>query len=94
VIKDGETGPVFACEAAVAGTTTGLTIEVVGASVCEGDANGDNQVDPLDVGYVQSRFGCPVGTGDADCDAADQNADGVVDPLDAGFVLARFGACP
>ncbi len=60
---------------------------------CEGDANGDGLVDPLDSGYVLARFGCFVGTGDADCDAADQNCDGGVDPLDVGFVLARFGAC-
>ena len=48
----------------------------------------------LDSGYVLARFGCSVGTGDADCDAADANADGAVDPLDVGFVLARFGDCP
>jgi len=61
---------------------------------CEGDANGDGTVDPLDAGYVSARFGCEVGTGDAGCDAADGNGDGLVDPLDAGFVLARFGPCP
>jgi len=61
---------------------------------CEGDANGDGAVDPLDSGYVLARFGCPVGEGDPSCDAADQNGDGAVDPLDSGFVLARFGKCP
>ena len=61
---------------------------------CEGDANGDGTVDPLDLGYVLARFGCPVGTGDPDCDAADVNGDGDVNPLDSGFVLARFGDCP
>ena len=61
---------------------------------CEGDVNGDGLVDPLDVGFVLARFGCPVGTGDSSCDTADQNGDGVVDPLDSGFVLARFGKCP
>lgn len=60
---------------------------------CEGDANGDGVVDPLDSGYVLSRFGCDVGGGDADCDAADVNGSGAVDPLDAGYVLARFGDC-
>ena len=60
---------------------------------CEGDANGDGTVDPLDTGYVLARFGCSVGTGDADCDAADVNTDGGVDPLDSGYVLARFGEC-
>ena len=62
-------------------------------SACEGDANGDGTVDPLDAGFVLARFGCPVGTGDANCDAADQNGDGAVDPLDSGYVLARFGTC-
>ena len=61
---------------------------------CEGDANCDGFVDPLDSGFVLARFGCPVGTGDPDCDAADQNGDGNVNPLDSGFVLARFGTCP
>ena len=61
---------------------------------CEGDANGDGTVDPLDSGFVLARFGCDVGVGDPDCDAADQNADGEVNPLDSGFVLARFGDCP
>ena len=60
---------------------------------CPGDANGDGTVDPLDSGFVLARFGCDVGTGDPDCDAADQNGDGAVDPLDSGFVLARFGEC-
>lgn len=60
---------------------------------CEGDANGDGVVDPLDSGFVLTRFGCPVGEGDPDCDAADQNGDAIVDPLDIGFILARFGEC-
>ena len=60
---------------------------------CDGDANGDGTVDPLDSGYVLARFGCPVGTGDSGCDTADQNGDGAVDPLDSGYVLARFGPC-
>ncbi|MCH7701877.1 MAG: hypothetical protein IID37_09325 [Planctomycetes bacterium] len=72
-----------------------LTIETAEAPAdCEGDANGDGTVDPLDSGFVLARFGCPVGTGDPSCDAADQNGDGAVDPLDSGFVLARFGDCP
>ena len=64
------------------------------SSSCEGDANGDGVVNPLDSGFVLSRLGCPVGTGDPNCDAADQNGDGNVDPLDIGLVLARFGDCP
>ena len=59
---------------------------------CEGDANGDGLVDPLDSGFVLARFGCAVG-GDPNCDAADMNGDGLIDPLDVGYVLARFGPC-
>ena len=62
--------------------------------LCEGDANADGVVDPLDAGFVLARFGCSVDTGDPKCDAADQNGDGLVDPLDSGYVLARFGECP
>lgn len=61
--------------------------------LCEGDANGDCVVDPLDSGFVLARFGCTVGAGDPDCDAADVNGDGEVNPLDSGFVLARFWKC-
>jgi len=61
--------------------------------LCNGDANGDGLVDPLDSGFVLARFGCAVGEGDPSCDIADQNGDGSVDPLDVGFVLARFGEC-
>ena len=78
-------------------SVAGLLADLAGVVVdepCAGDANGDGTVDPLDGGYVQARFGCPVGTGDASCDAADQNLDGAVDPLDVGLVLAHFGDCP
>ncbi len=61
---------------------------------CDGDAKGDRLVDPFDSSFVLARFGCLVGTGNPECDAADQNSDGNVDPLDSGFVLARFGDCP
>lgn len=70
-----------------------LTVEFTTSIECEGDANGSGSVDPLDSGFVLARFGCPVGTGDPDCDAADVNHDGAVNPLDSGFVLARFGPC-
>ena len=77
-------------------TPDGVPVDEDGCELkaaCEGDANEDGTVDPLDSGFVLARFGCPVGTGDAGCDAADQNGDGNVDPLDSGFVLARFGPC-
>ncbi|MCH7720651.1 MAG: hypothetical protein IH988_06625 [Planctomycetes bacterium] len=76
------------------GNTAMIVMGTPVTELCEGDANGDGTVDPLDSGYVLARFGCSVGTGDLDCDSADQNGDGAVDPLDSGFVLARFGECP
>ncbi len=75
------------------GTNPFVTVEFTTSIECEGDANGDGTVDPLDSGFVLARFGCLVGTGDPACDIADQNGDGLVDPLDSGFVLARFGPC-
>jgi len=60
------------------------------AWLCDGDANGDGMVDPLDVGYILARFGldpCLEG-----CDA-DVNCDDLIDPLDQGYSLARFGVC-
>lgn len=61
---------------------------------CDGDVNDDCVIDPLDSGFILSRFGCDVAGGDPGCVAADANVDGLVDPLDVGFVLARFGECP
>ncbi len=75
-------------------STTSEGVAVLLFPTCEGDANGDGLVDPLDSGFVLARFGCPVDDGDPGCEVADQNGDGVVDPLDVGFVLARFGQCP
>lgn len=71
-----------------------LVENAVGLVVCEGDANGDGLVDPLDSGFVLARFRCDVGAGDPMCDTADMNGDGLVDPLDVGYILARFGPCP
>ena len=70
-----------------------LAIDQITETACDGDANSDGTVDPLDSEYVLARFGCSVGAGDSTCDVADQNDDGEVNPLDAGFVLARYGEC-
>ena len=78
------------CGALIDDSGAGSLIEIIS---CDGDANCDGSVDPLDSGFVLARFGCSVGTGDPGCDAADQNGDGEVDPLDSGYVLARFGDC-
>ena len=62
------------------GATNAFLLTPIIEAPCDGDANGDGVVDPLDSGFVLARFGCSVGTGDPDCDTADQNADGAVDP--------------
>ena len=85
------------CDEVWSDACAGLADEFCGACIplpCDGDANGDGTVNPLDSGFVLARFGCSVGTGDPNCDEADQNNDGTVDPLDSGYVLARFGECP
>jgi len=76
--------------------SNGVLIAISGGfwpHVCHADVNGDGIIDPLDAGFVLSRFGCAVDTGDKACDAADVNGDGIVDPLDDGYVKARFGVC-
>ena len=39
------------------GTNPFLTVEFTTWIECEGDANGDGTVDPLDSGFVLARFG-------------------------------------
>ena len=58
---------------------------------CDGDANGDGLVDPLDSGAILARFGLDP-CSEANCQY-DVNCDGTIDPLDSGYVLARFGVC-
>ncbi len=80
-------------EFGIGGADTPFIVNLIPDPPCDGDANGDGGVDPLDSGFVLARFGCEVGAGDPACDAADQNDDGEVDPLDVGYVTARFGEC-
>jgi hypothetical protein len=58
--------------------------------LCEGDVDGDGQVNPVDSGIVQANFGnfdeqalCNY---DIDCD-------GQISPVDAGIVQSLFGTC-
>ncbi len=60
-------------------------------ALCDGDANGDGLVDPLDSGFILARFGLDA-SDPVNCQA-DVNCDGLIDPLDSGYVLARFGVC-
>lgn len=68
----------------------GAGASLVPQRLCQGDANDDGILDPMDNGFVVARFGMPACGGDDDFNAADLNRDGRVNPLDAGFVRARF----
>jgi hypothetical protein len=71
--------------------TSGGTEDCCEGALCDGDANGDGVVDPLDSGYAAARFGADVML-PGNCQA-DVNCDGIIDPLDGGYILARFGTC-
>lgn len=61
--------------------------------ICDGDVDGDGQVNPADVGLVQSAF-CPFG---GCCEESlcqyDMDCDGQVNPVDSGIVQSLFGTC-
>jgi predicted outer membrane repeat protein len=63
------------------------------AWLCDGDVDGDGQVNPVDVGLVQAAF-CAGETcsGDALCQY-DLDCDAQVNPVDAGIVQSLFGIC-
>ena len=63
------------------------------AWICDGDVDGDEQVNPVDSGIVQANF-C---AGDA-CSADalcqyDMDCDGQINPVDSGIVQSLFGTC-
>ncbi|MCH7703377.1 MAG: hypothetical protein IID37_17000 [Planctomycetes bacterium] len=64
-----------------------------GGCACNGDTHGDGRVDPLDSGFVLTRFGCSYPGDGPNGLMADVNGDGAVGPLESGFILARFGQC-
>jgi hypothetical protein len=58
--------------------------------VCDGDVDGDGQVNPVDSGLVQSAFGS---TNDQDLCNYDLDCDGQINPVDSGIVQSLFGTC-
>jgi hypothetical protein len=58
--------------------------------LCDGDVDGDGQVNPVDAGLVQAAFGSDdeqsLCNYDLDCD-------GQINPVDAGIVQSLFGTC-
>ncbi len=69
------------------GTDSGAGSLVLSCSLppCEGDLNGDGNVDGLDLGGMLSQWGANG--------SADLNGDLNVDGLDLGVLLANWGAC-
>ena len=61
--------------------------------VCEGDVDGDGQVNPVDSGLVQASF-CSAESCDAQALCQyDMDRDGQINPVDAGLVQSLFGIC-
>ena len=58
--------------------------------MCEGDVDGDGQVNPVDSGLVQAAFGS---TDERDLCQNDIDCDGQINPVDAGLVQSLFGTC-
>ena len=58
--------------------------------ICDGDVDGDGQVNPVDSGVVQSNFGNT--TDQALCNY-DFDCDGQINPVDSGIVQSLFGMC-
>ncbi len=61
--------------------------------LCDGDVDGDGQVNPVDAGLVQANF-CAgeTCTDDALCQY-DLDCDAQINPVDSGIVQSLFGTC-
>lgn len=70
---------------------TGCTICVRDPGwLCDGDVNGNGQVNPVDLGLVQAAFGS---LDDQDLCNYDLDCNGQINPADAGIVQSLFGTC-
>ena len=58
--------------------------------LCDGDVDGDGQVNPVDSGLVQAAFGS---TNETDLCQYDVDCDGQINPVDSGIVQSLFGTC-
>ncbi len=57
---------------------------------CDGDVDGDGQVNPVDSGLVQAAFGSIE---ESDLCQYDMDCDGQINPVDSGIVQSLFGTC-
>lgn len=58
--------------------------------LCDGDTDGDGQVNPVDAGLVQAAFGSG---NESDLCQYDIDCDGQINPVDSGIVQSLFGTC-
>ena len=58
--------------------------------LCNGDVDGDGQVNPVDSGLVQAAFGS---ADESDLCQYDVDCDGQINPVDSGIVQSLFGTC-
>jgi len=58
--------------------------------MCDGDTDGDGQVNPVDSGLVQAAFGS---TDANDLCSYAIDCDGQINPVDSGIVQSLFGVC-
>ena len=58
--------------------------------ICDGDVDGDGQVNPVDSGLVQAAFGS---NDEGDLCQYDVDCDGQINPVDSGIVQSLFGTC-
>ena len=98
-IIEGESGPIYkvrwvdSVEKAVLNLADSGAPEClfrVPAWQCDGDVDGDGQVNPVDSGLVQAAFG------NTDCSSLcsyDMDCDGQINPVDSGIVQSLFGTC-
>lgn len=68
------------------GVGTLTLVETFTAACCEGDINGDGQVNGADLGLLIGNWG-GAGTGDL-------NGDGTVNGADLGILIGHWGPCP
>ena len=58
--------------------------------MCDGDVDGDGQVNSVDSGLVQTAFGSAE---EQDLCNYDMDCDGQINPVDSGMVRSLFGTC-
>jgi endonuclease I len=71
---------------ATAGAQIVLTLTGVVGATCQGDLNGDNNVDGADLGLLLGNW--------ASTGSSDINNDGITDGADLGLLLGAWGPCP